>query len=169
MEKINLKVELRLSEDLRNAKWEMRQGRHILTMPLGENLAANADLLARAAFTEVSVSKNAAGPSGGQVDATLVPKMISSARVPQNARHPEYKMAVILEWALKDKANQLIWIDTITGEGKISDLGENAEENTAKLTEALVRDLFIKSYEAISSSPEIRAYGAGLALKGKRN
>lgn len=170
-EKIRLHVELHLSDNFRNAKSERASGLDKVIIPLGDNLSVNAEFLASAVFTGVAVVKDGAGSVRERVDAVLTPRMISSQRVAPirgYVRQP-WRIAVILEWVLKDPGSNLIWVDTITAEGKVSELSSSGEENRKNLIETLIQDLFRKSYEAISSSPEIRNFAAERTTKNNKD
>jgi hypothetical protein len=65
-----------------------------------------------------------------------------------------------MEWLLVDRDANLIWIDTVTAEGKVTEPRSSVEENRKALMESLMEELFRKSYEAIRSSPEIRRFAA---------
>ena len=157
-DKVDFHLALRLSDDFRNAKSVRAQGFETFIVPLGGNLTINAEILTRAIFTEVTVLKENDAPLDSQIRAILIPRIISSARVSPISSFIKQipKIVVVLEWALRDREDNLIWIDTITAEGKVTELGNSVEENRLKLTESLVRDLFGKSYDAFLSAPEIR-------------
>lgn len=157
-ERINLSVELSLTEEFRTAKSERMQDQETIIFPLGDNLVVNAETLARAIFADVSIVTDNSDVKQKQVDAVLVPRMVSSQRLsPISAfvKQP-YKIAVVLEWTMKDREDNLIWLDTVTAEGKVFELGFNREENRKKLITSLIENLFQNSYDALSSSPEIR-------------
>lgn len=170
-EKIRLHVELRLTDDFRNAKSERTVELDTVIIPLGDNLSVNAELLTNAVFTGVAVVKDDAGSMREGINAVLIPRMISSQRVAPITAYVKqaWKIAVILEWALKDPESNIIWVDTITAEGKVPELSFSGEENRKKLIDSLIQDLFRKSYEAISSSPEITNFAAERTTKASRD
>ena len=161
-DKIKLHLALRLSDELLNAKSERTQGFDKFIIPLGDHLAVNAEFLSQVIFTDVTVLKDDSVPNDKGIRAILIPTMISSARVsPISAFIKQtLKIAVVLEWALKDRENHLIWIDTVTGEGTLVEPTSSADGNRKNLMQSLIQDLFQKSYEALSSSPEIRKFAA---------
>lgn len=154
-EKINLRVGLRLSEELRNAKSERSEGWDTSVMPLGENLILNSESVARAVFSSVFVTNTAT--SEEIVDISLVPRMITSRRNKPNWSDG-WKIAIILEWVLIDKKGETIWADTITAEGRISLTDLNPTENRRRIMESVLRDLFLKSHKAMLQSPEIKDF-----------
>jgi hypothetical protein len=70
------------------------------------------------------------------------------------------KIVVVMEWLLVDRDANLIWIDTVTAEGKVTEPTSSVDENRKALMESLMQELFRKSHEAIRSSPEIRRFAA---------
>jgi hypothetical protein len=157
--KIPLSVVLQVTDELRDAKSVRKEGRNVFIMPLGGNLAVNAELLAQALFTTVQVGNNGTVDLAGAADPILTPKFISSVRIISGFPVEfEYKIAVVLEWTLTDADGNIIWLDTIIGEGRLTDYVANSAEMTRLLLEAMFSDLFHKSYQALSSSPEIRKF-----------
>lgn len=152
--KLNLRVGLSLSEELRRAKWE-RPG-YGITVTVGETLTLNAEVMAHALFSSVvAVTNNTIEPVEARVEAVLTPRMVSFVRTQLASPHfGEQISTIILKWTLKDVKGNMIWVDTIAGEGRGKGTHRKAEEQI----EALVEDLFQKSFQAISSSPEIREF-----------
>jgi hypothetical protein len=159
-EKIQLSVGLILSDALRTAKSERVHDRQVIIFPLGENLAGNAESMARNVFAEVALTTDQTKKDSGRIEAVLVPTVISSFRLAPTSLFVKqtYKMAVALQWELRDMSDRLIWVDTIVAEGRVPELSSDGEENTRKLITAVVDDLFLKSYEVIASSPEIQKF-----------
>jgi hypothetical protein len=73
----------------------------------------------------------------------------------------EQTTSIELEWTLKDLKGDIVWIDIVTGEGK-GRMGNPARKSGKKAQEkqvqAVMRDLFLKSFDAISTSVEIRQF-----------
>jgi hypothetical protein len=67
------------------------------------------------------------------------------------------KTIIFLEWKLEDKENNLIWVDTVKGEGKATTPQKDEETNRM-----LLSDLFRNSFQAMKSSPEIRKFADAL-------
>jgi len=155
--KINLKVELRLSKELRNAKWERTIGDTYI-IRLGKVLSDNAEMLVRNLFSDVCVT-DAIQPPEAEVDAIITPRMVSAERTRPMLIFQQQRTTIMIEWTVKDANGNLIWADTITGEGK-SPMGLNEKKNTGKQVKAAVKELFQNSFQAISQSPEIRKFAA---------
>jgi hypothetical protein len=160
--KIPLMVALRLTDELRAAKSGRRQmgDEEFTVIPLGENLALNAESLARASFKAVQVVHNNGTNVGGSVDAILTPRFVSSVRVLSTFPVEfEHKIAVVLEWVLTDLDGNIIWLDTITGQGRITDYKAfDFAGNAGRLLESLFSDRFYRAYDSLLSSPEIRKF-----------
>ena len=155
--KIDLKVELRLSKELHNAKWERTIGDTYI-IRLGKLLSDNAEVLVRNLFSDVLVT-DAIQPPEAAVDAIITPKMVSVERTRPMFIFQQQRTTIMIEWSVKDANGDLIWVDTITGKGK-SPMGLNEKKNTGKQVKAAINQLFQKSFQAISQSLEIRKFAA---------
>lgn len=156
-EKINLNVELILSEELRNAQFNGRVVFDTVVIPLGEAFTQNAEKVTRELFAGVVVSNRENGSAPTGVDAVLIPKMQLAAATLRQGRKGEQVITVMFEWRLKDLDGATIWVKTIRGDGTSEGhfFQRKVEE---KRVRGLNQDLFQKSFEAISSSPEIRNF-----------
>ena len=68
--------------------------------------------------------------------------------------------SVFLEWKLQDLRGETIWVDTIVGEGT-GPMGQPLNDDSGKeQVEQLLDELFLKSYEALTSSPEIQQFSS---------
>ena len=100
-------------------------------------------------------------PAKVKVDAILAPRMVSAERTRPMYIFQEQTTTIILEWMMKDVNGDLIWVDTITGEGKAPMGGPFGEKkNARKQVERALEELFQKSFETMSSSVEIRGFAA---------
>lgn len=160
VEKINLKTMLYLDEDYQNAKWETEpMGWEPNVIMLGENFTNNTKNLANNVFSSVVVVNSESEISKGKGDVILKPKVKSSKQNRPLWKWHDSTLTVIVEWTLKDTEGNLIWIDTIKGEG-VAKLMQDEER-----LQDLIYDLFEKSYKSMSSSPEIRDYAKSLVAQ----
>ena len=153
---IPLNVELRLSDELRNAKWEKHSMGDTFVIPLGDALTQNAESVTQHVFSEVAVNQGIKNEATSGVKAILTPKMVLAERTVGATAFGESILSVMLEWKMEDRNGNIIWIDTVKGEGK-----ENSgniftyKSNARKQIEECVTDLFQNSFQALSSSVEI--------------
>ena len=162
--KIPLSVELRLTDELRAAQWLRKSMGDKFVMPLGVVLSDHAEAMSRHLFSKVTVAKeNVSGSAPVHHDATLLPKPVAIERSIGATAFGESILTVVLEWTLTDSNGQLVWVDTIKGRG-IENSGNvfTHRSNASDQIEAMIKDLFEKSYKAISNSPEIRSLAARL-------
>lgn len=158
-EKIPLSVELRLTDELRAAQWVRKSMGSTFVMPLGVVLSDHAEAMSRRLFSKVTVTKNNV-PDSAPVDsdAVLSIKPVAIERSLGATAFGKSILTVILEWTLTDSNGQLVWVDTIKGQGvKNSGNVFTHKSNASAQIEAMIKDLFEKSYQAISNSPEIRS------------
>ncbi len=157
--KIPLSVELRLTDELRAAQWVRESMGSTFVMPLGGVLSDHAKSMSRRLFAKVTVTeKNVpdSAPVGG--DAALSVKPVAIERSIGATAFGDSVLTVALEWTLTDSNGQLVWVDTIKGQG-VRNSGNvfTHKSNASNQIEDMVKDLFEKSYTAISNSPEIRS------------
>ena len=161
-DKIPLSVELRLTDELRAAQTQSKLRPY--TMLLGVVLSDHAEAMSRQLFSEVTVAKeNVSASAPVDVDATLLPKPVAIERTIGFSTFGESILTVVLEWTLTDSNGQLVWVDTIKGQGVNIPEFFPVRSNMSDQIVAMVKGLFKKSHVAISNSPEIRAL-AGFEL-----
>jgi len=144
--KIDLNIALVQNDALRTAKWEMSMQGDTFIMEVGPQLTKNSSELASLLF------KNAVSTdtpkSGGPFDAYLTPRVVAVENT-----------MIILEWKLQDPNQNLVWVDTIKAENKAPAV-RSKEEGANR--SPLLEDLFLKSFQAMKSSPEIAKYAASV-------
>lgn len=159
-EKINLKVQLMLTEEMCSAVWHMNydyddgkappKDNRKLDFPLGDDFCLNTRKVANILFTDVIEKKNSSSITG--IDAILTPKILTLIRNRPPGATNEQTTTIIVKWSLKDNNGNIIWVDTITAQGKANLV------DTQKQVQDLFNDLFQKSFKALSSSVEIRRF-----------
>jgi hypothetical protein len=155
--KIDLITELRLTKEFREAKWEKRSmGYSHRITNLGDQLAKHAVELARALFSSVITTNEGSPIATTGADAVLTPRVVLVVRA-EGVTVGVFGKSVlsgVLEWKFEDASGNVIWIDSIQGEGR------TVMTDIEKQGQLLLEDLFRKSFEAIKSSPEIRQFVA---------
>ncbi len=157
---IDLKVALRITDQLRNAKWEKRLPGKTYTVPMGKAFPQNTEAVARRIFRDVVVENNKTGPAEPGVDAILIPTLVSFEETSDKGL-----TSIIFRWTLKDLNESVIWEDTIRGGNLALDgasIFSKRKERINKILNTIVETTFKRSFDAISSSPEIREFAATL-------
>lgn len=157
--KIDLAINLCLTEELNAAKWEKHSMGDTFVIPIGAQLAKNASDLSEILFKHVVVV-NTPLPNGTRpADAVLTPRVVAIERSMGATAFGESIFTVVLEWKLEDAQGNPIWIDSIKGEGR-ANTGNvfTHKSNAEKQSEMLLKDLFGKSLQAIKTSPEISQF-----------
>ena len=155
IEKYDLRVGLETTQAMCTANWNLNfipETSSGLRFPLGDDFCLNAEKLANALFTSVYPFDKSSKEPIDSVDAVLTPKIITLILNRPPTISEEQTTTLIVEWSFKNNQGDIIWIDTITAQGK---------DNLSKLQEqaqAVFEDLFHKSFEAISSSVEIKRF-----------
>lgn len=152
--KWDLKVNLCLSDELRASK-------HGNAIQIGEQLSKNSKELSELLFESVEVTKTPIKGEGRQIDAILSPSISVIERSLGATALSESIFTIVMEWKLEDVDNNIIWVDSIKGEGRES-TGNifNHKSKMEKQIKKLLKDLFSKSFRSIKESPEIRQFAA---------
>ena len=148
-------MELRLSEDFRNAAWGDGDG-FVSDISLGNAFSYNAEKLAREIFSNVVITRGLANENQNEIDAILTPKAILIDMPWVQGTWNDTVITAVVEWTLTDSDGNILWASTIVGEGHGT--GGTKRGPVEKRVKALNDDLFDKSFVAISSSPEIAAF-----------
>lgn len=160
--KIGLNIELRLSEQLKNAKWEEKSGPDTYITPLGSPIYDQIIVLANKVFSHVKIGNSQVNSIGGNVDAMLTPQIaLITGVTPALPMIHESSITVAVEWKLEDKDNNLIWVETVKGEAKDDEgPGYAGKARRKRLVRKVVTDLFQNSFDSITSSTEIKKFEA---------
>jgi|GEM_PF-3442365 len=159
--KIDLRTELRLTKELREAKWEKHSMGDTFRIPLGDQLAKNSVELASTLFSRVITTNEGEPIATAGTDAVLTPRVVLVERTLGATAFGESVLSVVLKWKLEDLSGNVVWIDSIEGEGRArSGNIFTHKANAEKQIQLLLEDLFRKSFEAIKSSPEVKQFVA---------
>ena len=158
-EKLDITVQLQGLEELREAKWVKNRMGDTYILPLGSVLALNAEKVARAVFRRVEVGSPSQEISK-EVNAVLTPAVVDIKRNAPMSIFSDQTTSVFLEWKLQDPRGEMIWVDTIVGEGTGPQGWPQKEDSGKEQVEHLLDDLFLKSFEALTSSPEIKQFSS---------
>ena len=166
--KFDFAVNLCLTDELRESKWERHSRGVTWVMPIGNQLAKKASDLSDSLFKTVLVTNTPLPAEKTQVDAILTPRVVSIERSVGTTVSSESLLAVVLEWKLEDRHGNIIWLDSIKGEsrGKADTTGFTQANNADQRDEDLLKDLFAQSLHAIRTSPEISQFETKNRNKG---
>ena len=158
--KIDLVVNLCLTDEFRATKWEKHSMGDTFVIDIGDQLAKNVSELSDILFKDVVVTDTPSTGRARRVDAIITPRVVAMERTMGATAFGESIFTVVLEWKLEDDQNNMIWIDSIKGEGRAA-TGNifTHKSNAEKQVEMLLKDLFSKSFQAIRASPEISQFG----------
>jgi hypothetical protein len=151
--KINRTVKLNVTDQLRGAKFEGKFGGNTHIIPFGLQIGTNACELAAILFQNIVSDSDSTAPTTSAVDAVLTPRVITSERTwDWNSM-----LTVVMEWKLTKPNGDIIWADTVKGNGTV-ELTFDWSGCAATQTVIMLKDLFKKSFQAIKESPEIRNF-----------
>ncbi|MFO0795297.1 MAG: hypothetical protein U0586_14700 [Candidatus Brocadiaceae bacterium] len=159
IDKIPLNIELVQSNELRTAQWEKHSMGDVFRIPLGDAFLLNTESVAQKLFSSVIVTQSKSGRNNAGVEAILIPRMVLADRTFGVTAFGDSILTFMLEWKMEDLNGNTIWVDTIKREGK--EKTGNVFTNTSnakKQIETCLTELFQKSFQTISSSPEIREF-----------
>lgn len=169
-EKINISVGLIMSDEFRKAQIITKLVGGSETIVLGPFLEQNTEALVRELFTTVFVSKDPKTFLNKEIDAILTPRLTGVSRNLVGAGKFQSLIAK-LEWTLKDKKGNLVWIETVTGQGdetvKYMPFTQEKEMRERAKKEVVLMNvqLFNNSFNAISESKEIKEFAKKIDRK----
>lgn len=111
-----------------------------------KSLEGSAEALMRALFSDVQIIQGPAVITPATCNATIRPHIASVEEVATL----KGGLTLFLEWTVARPNGELVWKKTIKGEG----VGSQSEKT---LFQRALDDVFHRSYDQISTSPEIRA------------
>lgn len=162
--KVDLTVNLTLTEELKTVKWEKQvSGGGKFITPIGNQIAKNSAELSEILFKKVLITSSAMNSinpeSTNAIEAFLTPRVVAIDKSVGATAFGEAIFTIALEWLLQDTQGNIIWVDTINGEGRSSSGNLfTAKSNSEEQIRMLLSDLFSKSFMAISTSPEISQF-----------
>ena len=132
-----------------------------LTHSLGEALETNSIFIAEQTFDKVYVARGSEAEIPADARAVLTPKVISVDESRFVSAFDNVDFMIDVEWILQDRGGNTIWLKTIRGKainkaGNLFSMSSHGE----KRLEMAMKDLFNNSYQAIFTSPLIRAFAA---------
>lgn len=148
--KIDLSVNLCLPEDLRAAKWE-NVSFYERRLALGGLLVNCSTELGSFLFKKVVVTSLPVSKDHEQVDAILTPRIVVLSKSMLQA---PYRLTIVVVWKLEDTQGNIVWAQSIKGQVNVVKFERNGG------VEAVMKDLFRKTFEAMKSSPEIQQFAA---------
>lgn len=155
-DRIDLGIELIMTQSFRNAKWVQR-GWDII--PLGDNLCKSAEEVAQALFSSVSVKNDVTELPNSNVDAILIPHILSIFVNPPPFVFQATKTTIVVEWTLKNRMGAVIWKDEF-------DINLGCHGCTAmwgarsikKHGGEIIREFSQQSFKKLSSADAIRKF-----------
>lgn len=155
--KYDLRTVLHLTEELKKSKTERSVSGDTWIIPLGENLTHNSEVLVRSLFSDVNVTNGDTDKQNEGVDVIITPRLVSVDQSFGLWKWSESILTISLEWSINDASGNLLWIDTVKGEGK-SEKGNlfTGDARARDRVKMALEDIFNKSYDAFSTSKIIR-------------
>jgi len=151
-ERIDLKVGVKLTDDVRRAEWRRDyMGDTFLFQP-GTWLCTNMLGLARVVFRDVE-EVGAHGPASSGLDAILTPKVTYLNRVIPATSFGHSISTIKVEYVLAEPQGTPIWVETVSGEVE----GSPSPKNPASFHKAL-KEMLAKSQRSMLEADTIRAY-----------
>lgn len=152
--KIDLTVGVRVTEDLKKAKWESEQWK--MEIPIGTWVAPNAKRLAEQVFARVVDVDGKVPTVGSGVDAVLTPRVVFINRTLGATSVGDSHIAVKVEWELRTPSGDPIWIETTSGEG----VGSSGWTSPETILERALNQLQKNSQAAFNSSQSIARFAS---------
>ena len=122
VKKIDLVVVLYLTEELRTYSWlskvlGLNKASNLSVELLGALFAQNSKTLAETIFTNVKVVNDKASLASIEADVIITPEVLSLIRTRPMAPWKDQTTTAVLQWIMTETGENLIWIETVTGNG----------------------------------------------------
>jgi len=144
------KVGIAITQDFKDSKYVQTTGGTEETIYFGSTLVKNTKYMLGRVFKVAQTYSSANNRTDFDLIAT--PKMVWFNHIMDS----EIVATIAVEWEFTDKNNNLVWVETIIGEGHSphSPFKSTVDRRYAMM----INDLYTKSYLTISNSPEINNY-----------
>ena len=171
---VPLHVGLVLTDEFKNASWTWEE--HKINFHIGGVFSEKAKEESTAVFSDVVVVDNKQAVATGDVNALLIPQLISFEKTRPVFGPKNQICTAIFKWTLTDMNDSLIWIDTMTVECESpmsigtarAVLALNPfpalKRGSDRQMELLAEDFFNKSVKAMKSSVEIMEFAKAANL-----
>jgi hypothetical protein len=155
-EKISAHVHLMITDEFKQTSWEamispMDKG----VIRLGDELVKESERLARAVFAEVTVVSSSSPPAAATPEAILIPKVVLFERTQPTTIFGQQTTTLEVEWRLKGRTGDTLWVDTIKGESTTK-MGSNHKKSAGVQVQAALDQLIRDAFKSMTSSPDLR-------------
>lgn len=150
--KLDLKATLYLSEEFTNYSPVLFAAPVKLELVLGQTLKNNAEVAMKNIFQDVTIAYEKSDIMKPKVDIVIEPKVVSMTWNRPMYVTSDMETVIFVEWSIIDKNGEYVWIDTVKGVGQGSLTDKIDQVNLA------IKDLFMNTFSAISSSYEIKRF-----------
>ncbi len=159
-DKINLNVKVEIKKSILEASYKYLDYEKF-SYQLGDNFVKNIESLSRNIFNKYTISNDQeSGVANARFDAILIPELVAIEGKTGMWASNDAQTAIILEWTLKNSKGDVLWVDTVKGvaeSGAGTGIGPNNFAVMSNIRiEAAIKDVFLKSYDSIYSSPAIK-------------
>jgi hypothetical protein len=156
-EKIGLKIGLKITNELRQAKWEKSSLMgDTWIIPIGESLVHNSETLASQVFTDVLEVDGRVQEQATSINAILTPKLAYINRTIGATSFGQSIISIKMEWELTTNNGKPIWIETVSGEA----IGSTGWTEPETILKNAIEDLFSKSLQSMVHSIAIKHFAA---------
>ena len=160
-EKVSLKASLILVSGICEYEYKRLRAGTTYTYKLGNTMCDYFEKISRDIFIDVNVLSNSNITFYDDMDVSIIPEVTAvNLHVPQWSGQTQ-RAIILIEWTISDNQNQVIWVDTVRGEGhgKMGTTFTGRKRDTEIMEKAL-KDVFLKSRDSILSSNEVRTFEA---------
>jgi hypothetical protein len=150
-------IELIITDDFRNAEWQVQRMGSTIEEKLGENLVYQTEKMINNIFTNVKYSYR---PNNNLFDDTdrylMIPKFVYFGHTKNVSLFKETKTSITVRWEIVKKTGEYVWVETITGTYVGTFKQTLVENNFQQFYKDALLDLFQKSQEEILASNLLR-------------
>jgi hypothetical protein len=91
---------------------------------------------------------------------TLIPKVVLFERTQPTTIFGQQTTTLEVEWRLKGRTGDTLWVDTIKGESTTK-MGSNHKKSAGVQVQAALDRLFSDTFKSMTSSPDLRRFALG--------
>jgi len=162
-EKIPISVGIVLSSDFCSYSYSSTHQGNTNIFYIGKTLCDYTKKIAQQIFSQMIVISDIKDATGQTIDAIITPKVVDSSVFYRTGAIPaKVNSIIVMEWVVKDKNGEILYITTIEGNGLDERTFGGATIRYQTSMQKALDDLFNKTYTEFISSSEIRQFANSL-------
>ena len=157
-DRLNIPIELMMTEELQSAEWTIQHVGNTANYPLRENIIYHTESMMYNIFSDLRINYNPNIDLSNEAERYLmIPKIVYFGHARGATFSPETKTSITMQWQIVKKTGEHIWVETITGTHVGTYKEASIEKSFQQAYKQALMDLLQKSQEEILSSRLLRS------------